>query len=306
MYSVLVIGSIAYDTISTPVGHAERALGGSANYFSVAASNYTKVRVVGVVGEDYLDTDINILKTRGVDTSGIVKQIGNTFHWEGQYKGDMNHAITIATHLNVFEKFNPEVPVNYINSEVVFLANIDPDIQMKVLDQVEKPKLVVLDTMNYWIQSKLSSLKNVLKKTDILLVNEGEAKLLTGEQNAISAAQSLVHMGPKVTIIKRGEYGTIMFYDNNYFSLSAYPLPTVVDPTGAGDTFAGGFVGYLCGKNANLNAEILKQACFEGSLLASFTVQDFGMRKLQQTSKSEIDLRRKDYINSVQLDLRQY
>jgi sugar/nucleoside kinase (ribokinase family) len=278
-------------------------LGGSSNYFSLAASLYAPVRVVGVVGEDYLDADIKILSQRGVDTKGIVKKPGNTFHWEGRYKGDMNHAETIATHLNVFEKFNPELPKEYTNSEVVFLANIDPDIQLKVLDQVKNPELVILDTMNYWIQSKLSSLKNVLKKTDILLVNEGEATLLTGEQNAIGAAQSLVHMGPKVVIIKRGEYGSVMFYDNNYFVLPAYPLPTVVDPTGAGDTFAGGFVGYLCEKNGTLNSKNLKKACFEGSLLASFTVQDFGLRKLQQITKAEIEMRWKDYFNSVQLDL---
>lgn len=303
MDSILVVGSLAYDTISTPLGHAEKALGGSANYFSVAASMYAQVKVVGVVGEDYTDADIKILSSRGVDTKGIVKKKGHTFHWEGRYQGDMNEAITLATHLNVFETFDPHISADHQSSKVIFLANIDPEIQMKVLEQVDNPKLVILDTMNYWIKSKLSELKNVLKRTNILLVNEGEATLLTGEQNAVGAAQALTKMGPKVIIIKRGEYGSLLYFENKFFVLPAFPLSTIVDPTGAGDTFAGGFVGYICQNNCKLDLQTLKSACFEGSLLASFTVQDFGLNKLVQITKPDIQTRWKEYYNTVQLDL---
>ncbi len=303
MEPILVVGSLAYDTISTPLGHAEKALGGSANYFSVAASMYVPIKVVGVVGEDYTDADLKILSSRGIDTKGIIRKKGLTFHWEGRYQGDMSDAITLATHLNVFETFDPHITIEHAQSKVVFLANIDPEIQLKVLEQVDAPQLVILDTMNYWIKSKLQPLKAVLKRTNVLLVNEGEATLLTGEQNAIGAAQSLTKMGPNVVIIKRGEYGSLLYFENKFFVLPAFPLATVVDPTGAGDTFAGGFVGYLCQNNCRMDLRTLKSACFEGSLLASFTVQDFGLNKLIQIAKPDIQTRWKEYFSSVQLDL---
>ena len=210
MSEILVVGSLAYDSISTPAGQVERTLGGSANYFSLAASLYSKVRVVGVVGEDYADTDFDMLVGRGVDTRGLQKQKGKTFHWKGQYKDDMNEAITLATDLNVFADFNPELPPEYRNSSHVFLANIDPVLQLRVLEQIERPKLVASDTMNFWISSKLPELKKVLGKVDVLLVNEGEADAISKTGNAIAAAEEILKMGPKAVVIKRGEYGFVL------------------------------------------------------------------------------------------------
>ena len=206
---ILVVGSLAYDTISTPEGRVDRALGGSANYFSLAASLFAPVRVVGVVGEDYEQKNIDLLEKRGVDVSGMERAAGKTFHWEGEYgkNNDMNEAVTIATHLNVLADFDPKIPANYINSNYVFLANIDPDLQMKVLDQVKHPRFVGMDTMNYWISSKLSSVKKILERVDALLINEGEAEMLTGANNAVAAAVEIAKMGPKAVVIKRGEYG---------------------------------------------------------------------------------------------------
>ncbi|MEZ4873799.1 MAG: PfkB family carbohydrate kinase, partial [Bdellovibrionales bacterium] len=267
MSEVLVVGSVGYDSISTPAGHKENILGGSANYFSLAASHYTRVNVVGVVGDDYQEEHKKLLTDRNVNLSGLQQIPGKTFHWEGKYENDMNEAITLDTQLNVFENFDPKIPEEYKSSPYLFLANIDPVLQMQVLDQVKSPKLVGVDTMNYWIGSKLNDLKKVLKRVDVLLINEGEARELTGLWNGVAAAQELAKMGPKGVVIKRGDYGFLMYAENQYFILPAFPVVNVVDPTGAGDTFAGGFFGYLSKVNENWNINHLRQACVHGCLM---------------------------------------
>lgn len=297
MSNILVVGSLAYDTISTPHGKVDRALGGSANYFSLAASLYSKVRVVGVVGEDYDAGDLEMLTKRKVDTTGLQKQPGKTFHWTGQYKDDMNEAITLATDLNVFEHFNPKLPDAYRDSEYVFLANIDPVLQLNVLEQIKAPKLVGSDTMNFWISSKLPELKKVLAKVDVLLINEGEADAISNTTNAIAAAKKILSMGPKAVVIKRGEYGFVLYTQEGYFILPAFPIAEVVDPTGAGDTFAGAFFGYLSKRDKGYDLEALKQACIQGCLLASFTVESFGVERLKNLTWPEVEKRQAEYYN---------
>ncbi len=301
MSEILVVGSIAYDTISTPAGKAERTLGGSANYFSLAASLYSKVRVVGVVGDDYAEADYEMLTKRGVDTRGLQKQKGKTFHWTGQYKDDMNEAITLATDLNVFEHFNPQIPAEYKNSSYVFLANIDPVLQLRVLEQIERPKLVASDTMNFWISSKLPELKKVLAKVDVLLINEGEADAITSKSNAIASAQEILKLGPKAVVVKRGEYGFVLYTKEGYFILPAFPIAEVVDPTGAGDTFAGAFFGYLAKQNNGFELATLKQACVQGVLLSSFTVQAFGVERLRKLTWAEVEGRHAEYLKVTNL-----
>lgn len=296
MSEILVVGSLAYDTISTPAGKAERTLGGSANYFSLAASLYSKVRVVGVVGEDYAETDYELLTKRGVDTRGLQKQKGKTFHWTGQYKDDMNEAITLATDLNVFEHFNPQIPSEYKNSSYVFLANIDPVLQLRVLEQIDKPMLVASDTMNFWISSKMPELQKVLAKVDVLLINEGEADAITNKTNAIASAKEILKMGPKAVVVKRGEYGFVLYTKEGYFILPAFPIAEVVDPTGAGDTFAGAFFGFLAKQNNGYDLATLKQACVQGVLLSSFTVQSFGVERLKALTWAEVEARHSEYL----------
>lgn len=295
MSAILVVGSVGYDTISTPKGQRKNILGGSANYFSMAASLYGKVRVVGVVGSDYLPEHRALLESRQVDIRGLQTVEGKTFAWEGKYENDMNEAITLATHLNVFENFHPAIPEEYRSSEVVFLANIDPVLQLQVLEQVKSPRLVAADTMNYWIHSKRSDLLKVLERIDVLLINETELRELTKSWNTIRAAKEVLAMGPKAVVVKRGEYGFIMFCEEKYFILPAYPIEDVIDPTGAGDTFAGGFLGHLAQTNAKWTREDLKQACVHGCLLASFTVQDFGLEGIQKVQQSQLQDRIRAY-----------
>ena len=292
MADILVVGSLAYDSIETPSGKVDRALGGSANYFALASSLYTGVRVVGVVGDDYEAKDLELLTSRNVDTTGMTVQKGKTFHWSGYYQGDLNEAVTRSTELNVFEHFNPNLPQNYRDSQFVFLANISPDLQLKVLEQVTKPLFVGMDTMNFWIGSKLNDLKAVLKKVDVVLINEGEAMSLTGAHNGIAAAAKLCEMGPKALVIKRGEYGFVLYTQaDGFFILPAFPLPEVIDPTGAGDTFAGGFFGYLASLNRAPVAQDLREACVKGTILASFTIQDFSVRSLAKVTPRDIETR---------------
>ncbi len=295
MSEILVVGSLAYDSIKTPEKKADRALGGSANYFSLAASLFAPVRVVGVVGEDYEDSDYELLKSRSVDLSGVNKVKGKTFHWEGEYKEDMNEAITRKTELNVFESFNPILPEHYQTSEFVFLANIAPELQLQVLEQVKKPRFVGSDTMNFWIQSKKSELEKVLKRVDVVLINEGESKQLTSASNAIEAAARIVGLGPKAVVIKRGEYGFAMYTKEGYFMLPAFPISKVVDPTGAGDTFAGGFFGYLASHKTDITPSTLKQACVNGCIMASFTIQDFSVGALKGLTRAAVDQRLAEY-----------
>jgi sugar/nucleoside kinase (ribokinase family) len=292
MGSILVVGSLAYDSIKTPIGSVRRTLGGSANYFSIAASLLGKVKVVGVVGEDYQENDVKLLEDRGVDLSGMVRAEGKTFHWEGCYEGDMNEVKTLKTDLNVFENFDPLLPDSYRNSEYVFLANIDPDLQMKVLEQVRGSLFIGSDTMNLWIDIKRESLLKLLRRVNLLLLNEGEAELLTGSVNGIQAALKILEMGPKFVVIKRGEYGFVMAGPDGFFMLPAVPVSDVVDPTGAGDSFAGGFYGYLAQENLReISFERLKWACIYGSVMASFTVQGFGLSSLVQVTQEVLQQR---------------
>lgn len=296
MSEILVVGSLAYDSIQTPSGKVDRALGGSANYFSLAASLFSKVRVVGVVGEDYEQQHYELLNARGVDLSGLSKVPGKTFHWEGAYEGDMNEAKTLKTELNVFEHFNPQLPEHFKDSSFVFLANIAPELQLQVLEQVKTPKFVGMDTMNFWISIKKDKLIDVLKKVNLVLINEGEAKMLTGAGNAISAAPMITAMGPDAVVIKRGEYGFAMYSKTEgYFILPAMPIPTVIDPTGAGDTFAGGFFGYVAAQKTAPTIATLKQACIMGSIMASHTIQDFSVNALAKVSLSDVEVRLNGY-----------
>lgn len=299
MSEILVVGSVAYDSIATPEGSSHCTLGGSANYFATAASLYSKVNVVGVVGEDYGAEDLAILKERNVDLAGLKQVPGKTFRWSGRYEGDMNEAITLDTQLNVFAHFHPVLPESYRQTPYVFLANIDPELQIDVLSQVEQPKLVGADTMNYWIDSKMPALKKLLNKIDLLLINEGELRKLTGDWNTIQAVERVVEMGPKAVVIKRGEYGFVLFMNKRFFILPAYPVRHVVDPTGAGDTFAGGVFGYLAKTREALNFEHLKQACVHGCLMASFTVQDFGLGALRRVTWADVERRQKEYLEIV-------
>lgn len=295
MSAILVVGSVGYDTISTPKGKRENILGGSANYFSLAASLYAPVRVVGVVGEDYKPEHKALLEKRNVDLAGLQQCSGKTFAWSGKYENDMNEAITLATHLNVFETFHPTIPENYRDSKVVFLANIDPVLQLQVLEQCKSPALTAADTMNYWIHSKKPALLKVLERIDIALVNETELRELTGEWNTVRAAKQVLSMGPKAVVIKRGEYGFVMFMDSQFFILPAFPVEEVVDPTGAGDTFAGGFLGHLAQLEGKWTREDLKKACVHGCLLASFTVQDFGVEGIARVTGQELQKRLEVY-----------
>lgn len=285
---ILVVGSLAYDTIFTPAGAKHRILGGSANYFSVAASSYAKVAVVGVVGEDYRDEDFAVLKNCQVDTSGIQICKGNTFHWEGRYEKDMNEAHTLETQLNVFAEFDPQIPEGHKFSPFVFLANIHPFLQQKVLSQVQKPKLVALDTMNYWIQSEKARLQSVIGSVQILFVNEGEARELTGQWNVLSALRALLKLGPQWVVVKRGEYGVMMgSRDGDLAVAPGFPTDKVLDPTGAGDSFAGGFLGFLATQNS-FDWKTMKEALVRGSVTASFTVEDFGLAQLKSVKPAHL------------------
>ena len=282
MSEVLVVGSLAYDTVRTPAGKADKSLGGSANYFSVAASLFSKVRIVGVVGEDYLETDRQILAERKIDLSGMQTVKGETFHWEGSYEKSLSDAITLKTELNVFAAFNPRLPDFYKDSRFIFLANIDPQLQLEVLSQVNKPLFVGMDTMNFWIDSKQKDLLNVLKKVDIVFMNETEAKMLTQTRNPITAIKKVAELGPEFVVVKRGEYGSLLYSKKEgFFQVPALPIENVIDPTGAGDSFAGGFFGMLastCKTRPQWND--LKKSVLAGTVLSSQTIQDFSMKAL--------------------------
>lgn len=301
MSEILVVGSVGYDTIATPRGSVEGVLGGSANYFSFAASPFAKVNVVGVVGSDYTDKDLNKLKDKNVNVEGLQIKEGKTFRWSGKYEGDMNEAITLKTELNVFQDFSPDIPESYKKIPYVFLGNIDPELQMEVLDQVDSPRIVGLDTMNFWIDSKLGSLKQALKKIDVLLINEIEAKELSNEPNMIRAIEVLSQWGPKAIVVKRGEYGFVLYAENKFFILPAYPVAEVIDPTGAGDCFAGGFFGHLAKTEGSLSMKDLKEACLRGTIVASFAVQDFSVRNLETLNMTKVEKRLEEYKQVVQL-----
>jgi sugar/nucleoside kinase (ribokinase family) len=284
---ILVAGSIAYDSVRTPFGEAREVLGGSAAYFAVAASFFAPVRLVAAVGDDFRPEDRALLEQRDIDLEGLAVEPGRTFRWSGEYGYNLNEARTLATHLNVFERFRPRLPEGYRDSEFVFLANIDPDLQREVLEQVREPRLVALDTMNYWIESKPESLRRTLAEVDLLVINDAEARQLTGEPNLVRAAARIFAWGPSTLVVKRGEYGVLMFTSETRFSAPAYPLDEVLDPTGAGDTFAGGFVGYLA-NTGNLDEASIRQAIIMGSVMASFNVEKFSLERLRDLRYPEI------------------
>jgi sugar/nucleoside kinase (ribokinase family) len=292
--SVLVVGSIALDTIKTPFGEAKEVLGGAAVYSSVAASLFTDVRLVGVVGSDFPEEHIELLRRRSIDLIGLQKKGGETFRWSGEYSYNLNEAQTLDTRLNVFEDFNPEIPQVYRDSELVFLANIDPGLQLQVLEQVKSPKVVACDTMNFWINGKREVLLELFKHVDIIILNDAETRQLANEPNLVKAANILRGFGPRYIIIKKGEHGVLMFTRFSAFSAPAYPLEYIFDPTGAGDTFAGGFMGYLDTCDGLEEANLRKAIVF-GSVLASFTVEEFGLKRLSRVHIGEVRDRFKEF-----------
>ena len=295
---ILVVGSVAFDTVETPFGRAERVLGGSASFFSVAASFFVPVNLVAVVGDDFGEKEMAAFQGRDIDLAGLEHAPGETFHWGGRYSYDLNARETVFTRLNVFEFFKPKIPAGYRQSEYVFLGNIHPALQREVLDQVEQPRLVVCDTMNYWIERTPGDLRDTLKRVDVLLINDAEARELSGEWNMVRAARAIQAMGPSVLVVKKGEHGVVMFGSEGSFAAPAYPLEEVFDPTGAGDTFAGGFMGALAAAHegsglprGRVSDEVLRRAVIMGSTLASFCVEAFSLDRLTRLSRAEIDAR---------------
>ena len=301
--SLLVVGSVAFDAIETPFGKADRILGGAATYFSVAASYFTHVSLVGIVGEDFTEKDAAVFKGRRIDTTGLERAPGKTFFWAGRYSENMNERTTLATELNVFAEFKPMLPQSYRKSEYIFLANIDPTLQRSVLHQVtRRPKVVALDTMNYWIERTPEELRETLRHTHILMINDAETRQLSNEHNLLRAARHIFKLGPKVLVIKRGEYGAMMVHRRHAFTVPAFPLEQVHDPTGAGDTFAGGFMGYLASAGRVNEAE-LRRAMVYGSVMGSFTVEKFGLERLRNLKRSEIHQRARHFSMLTQFTL---
>ncbi len=288
--SVLVVGSVALDTVETPAGKRKEILGGSATYFSCACSYFAPVNLVAVVGDDFPPEDRALLEEREVDLAGLQVSPGRTFRWGGSYRGDMNEARTDFTDLNVFEDFHPQIPPSYRESEYVFLANIEPDLQLEVLAQIEKPRLVVGDTMNLWIDLKPERVREVVSRLDLFIFNDAEARQLTGEVSLKKAAGEILKLGPKGVVIKKGEHGAILFTPEEIFCAPALPMDRLVDPTGAGDSFAGGLVGYLA-REGKADFAILRRAVIYGSVMASFNVEDFSLNRLRDLSNDDIEKR---------------
>jgi sugar/nucleoside kinase (ribokinase family) len=300
--SLVVVGSVALDSVETPFGHRQEVLGGSATYFSASASFFGPVRLVAVVGEDFPEEHVRFLESRRVDLSGLTRRAGRTFRWKGRYEYDLNTAHTLETHLNVFADFRPELPEAWRDSRWVFLGNIDPDLQRTVLDQVRRPKLVAMDTMNFWITSKRDSLLETLKRVDLLFVNDAEARQLAGESNVVRAAHAILRLGPRALVVKRGEHGALLFFSgHDVFAASAYPLPTVFDPTGAGDSFAGGFMGYLARAGQD-DSGTMRRAIVVGSVLASFAVEKFSLDRLRTLEPGEIRARYAEFRQLTHFD----
>lgn len=290
--SVLIVGSVAYDGLETPFGKVDRILGGSASYISLASSYFSQHnRLVGVVGNDFADSDIQKLRNRDIDLTGLqFDASGKTFFWAGRYHYDLNSRDTLDTQLNVFERFNPVIPDAYRNSDIVCLGNIQPSLQGRVLDQIEKPKLVVADTMNFWIEGAKAELLDTLKRVDVLIINDSEARELSGESNLIKASRAIRDMGPDRLIIKKGEHGALLFTDEGIFSAPAFPVLDLFDPTGAGDTFLGGFSGWL-DRTGDLSDANFRRAVIFGTVMASFCVERFGPERLYDLDQSEIENR---------------
>lgn len=293
--SIVVVGSVAYDTIETSGGGKDDALGGAATYFAVAARFFAPVSMVAVIGQDFRPEHERMLSDRGIDIRGLERHEGKTFRWHGRYHEDMNKRDTISLALNVFEGFNPTLLPDQQRCDYLFLANISPDLQSRVLSQVSSPKLVAADTMDFWIQNARPQLMKLIEKIDILTVNDEEARMLSGEHNLVRAGRAVLKMGPKSLLVKRGEYGVLQFSKDGMFAVPAYPLEEVVDPTGAGDTFAGGMMGFLA-RNGRVNESILRTAVVYGSVMASFVVEKFSMDRLLELSWDEIERRYRAFI----------
>jgi sugar/nucleoside kinase (ribokinase family) len=298
-----VVGSIAFDSVETPHGKAERMLGGAATYVALAASQFTPVRLVGIVGEDFTAEHARVFAICRIDTEGIERAAGKTFFWAGRYNVNMNERTTLATELNVFSGFRPKLPDSYTDSRFVFLANIEPSLQLSVVRQVRRrPKLVALDTMNYWIEGAPKELRTTLRHVDILVINDDETRQLTAEHNLTLAAKAVFRMGPRILVIKRGEHGALMVSKRFIFAVPAFPLDDVRDPTGAGDSFAGGFMGYLA-QAGRINSITLRQAMVYGSVLGSFAVERFGLERLQTLRRAEISQRARKFARLTQFEL---
>ena len=301
--SILVVGSLAFDNIETPFGRSDNTLGGSSTYIALSSSYFSdEIKLVGVVGNDFADDHFRLLHNSGIDTKGIqVIEDGKTFRWSGRYHYDMNTRDTLDTQLNVFADFDPHIPAQYRESKYVCLGNIDPELQMKVLDQVSSPELVILDTMNFWIEGKPEELKKTLERVDIFILNDSEARLLSGDPNLVKSARLIRSMGPKTLIIKKGEHGALLFTDNGIFAAPAYPLESIYDPTGAGDTFAGGFLGHLA-RAGEINDTELRKAVLYGSAMASFCVEKFGTEKLANLELLEIEDRYQSFLDLSKIE----
>lgn len=304
MSKLVIVGTVAFDAIETPFGKTDKILGGAATYIGLAASQFNADgAIVSVVGGDFPEKYIALLKNNNLDVSGleIIKE-GKTFFWSGKYRNDMNSRDTLATELNVLENFNPKVPENYKDAEVVMLGNLHPLVQLSVIEQMKAPKLIVLDTMNFWMDNTLEELKQVIGKVDVVTINDEEARQLTGEYSLVVAAQKIREMGPSYVVIKKGEHGALLFHEDDIFFAPALPLEEVFDPTGAGDTFAGGFTGYLA-KTGDYSFENMKNAIIYGSTLASFCVEKFGTERLENLTKKEVHKRLKQFQNLTQFDI---
>jgi sugar/nucleoside kinase (ribokinase family) len=303
--SLVIVGTVAFDALETPFGKTDKIVGGSALYASWSASNFVNnIQLVSVVGDDYDFEEIKSLEERGVVTEGLqVKKGEKSFFWSGKYHMDMNTRDTLATELNVLGDFDPVLPESYKNPEFLMLGNLTPQVQLKVLEQLQsRPKLIMMDTMNFWMETQLDALHEVIKKVDLLAVNDAEARQLTGEYSIIKAANKILGMGPKYLIIKKGEHGALLFHGNNVFFAPALPLEEVFDPTGAGDTFAGGFIGYLAASR-DVSFDNMKRAVIFGSALASFCVEKFGNERLKEITKDELDERVQEFIELVHFDI---
>ncbi len=292
--TVLVVGSVALDSVETPFGKADDVLGGSGTFFSAAASLLTPVQLVGVVGDDYPVDKLQPLADRGVDLSGLERAEGPSFRWRGRYRHDLNSAETLETHLGVFSRFSPKIPEAFRSAPFVFLANIDPRLQLDVLKQVQRPKLVACDTMNFWIESRRPELMELLGHVDLITVNDGEARQLSEKANLVQAARWIMSHGPRHVIIKKGEHGAFMFTEDTIFFAPAYPLESVFDPTGAGDSFAGGFIGYLA-KTGDLSEGNMRRAVIYGSAMGSFAVEKFSIERLLEVTREDLGSRIRDF-----------
>lgn len=303
MADLLVVGSVALDSVETPFGKVQEVLGGSATYFSCSASFFSAVRLVATVGEDFPEQHLTLLKERGVDLAGMKVSRGRTFRWSGEYGYDLNEARTLDTQLNVFADFKPVLDGEMRNASYVFLANIDPDLQREVLSQLAaRPKLVALDTMNFWIQGKRDALVRVLREVDVVTINDAEARQLAREPNLVKAARVIAEMGPRAVVVKRGEYGALMVNDGTFFIVPAYPLESVYDPTGAGDTFAGGFMGYIAAQDRGADPAAMRRAMVYGSVMASFTVEDFSLNRLVRLTPVDIAERYAAFHDLIRLE----